>query len=154
MSWWGGSHGEVVFHLGWAIFEDRLVDLRIEWFVVCVDAVITGLALFANFGSSSQNSRENPWVLTQNKSRRALFGAKLPDVFKLVILKTSANTPKALEIKMRVMRHSYLRLCVLDAVFFAADQFFAGTFWPHFTEYNSERACIQTAWVCSWNPAV
>jgi len=87
--------------------------------------------------------------LTQNKSRRALFGAKLPDVFKLVILKTSANTPKALEIKMRVMRHSYLRLCVLDAVFFAADQFFAGTFWPHFTEYNSERACIQTAWVCS-----
>jgi hypothetical protein len=47
-----------------------------------------------------------------------------------VILKTPANTPKALEIKMRVMRHSYLRLCVLDAVFFAAEQFFAGTFGP------------------------
>ena len=73
----------------------------------------------------------------------------LPEFIKLVICETAANTSEAWGNKIRVMRHSHLRLCVLDAVSFAAEQFFAGTFWRYFTEPNSERACIRTAWVCS-----
>jgi len=55
--------------------------------------------------------------------------------------------PKALGKKIGVMCDSHLRLCVLDAVFFAAKQVYAGTFWRHFTESNSENACIPPAWV-------
>jgi len=52
-----------------------------------------------------QKCAENPRILPQNK-----------------------NTPKALGNNIGVIRHSHLRLCVLDAVFFAAEQFFAGIF--------------------------
>jgi len=150
----GSSHGEVVFHLEWAIFVDRLVDLGMERFCVCVNSVIEGLTLLTNFESSSKNSLKEFWFLPQNRSRRALFDAKLPDFFKLVISKTAANTLKALGNKIGVMHHSHLRLCVLDAVFFASEQFCAGTFWLLFTESNSERACIRAAWVWFRNPAV
>jgi len=71
----------------------------------------------------------------------------LPNFCKLVICKTAANMPKALGKKIGVMCDSHLRLCVLDAVFFAAKQVYAGTFWRHFTESNSENACIPPAWV-------
>jgi len=91
-----------------------------------------------------KNGGGKSWFLPQNKSRRTLFGAKLQDLFKLLIFKTAANTPKALGNKIGVMHHSHLRLCVLDAVSFAAEQLFASTFWRHFTKSNSERACIQT----------
>jgi hypothetical protein len=77
------------------------------------------------------------------------LGAKIPEFIKLVIRKTAANTSEAWGNKIGVMRRSLLRLFVLDAVSFAAEQFFAGTFWRHFTEPNSECACIRTAWVCS-----
>ena len=87
----GSSHGEVVFHLEWAIFVDRLVDLGMERFCVCVNSVIEGLTLLTNFESSSKNSLEEFWFLPQNRSRRALFGAKLPDFFKLVISKNSGK---------------------------------------------------------------
>jgi len=61
--------------------------------------------------------------------------------------KTAANTLKALGNKIGVMHHSHLSFCVLDAVFFASEQFCAGTFWRLLTESNSKRACIRAAWV-------
>ena len=72
----------VVFHLWWTSVIDRVVDLRMKWFFVCVNSVIEDLTLLENFGTVFHKFAGNPLIFPQNKSRLAIFGAIFLNCFK------------------------------------------------------------------------